>query len=384
MQNLDYEFIARPRIICGECSLEEIPGELAENDACKPLVIASRRAAEMGAGKILVRSFRDSGRIIGGIYDEIHDYAGITLAREAAWLYRQRGCDAFIALGDRFAADVARAANILVSEETDTLSPYYKGKTPARRLRPFILVPTCCTGPSSAGRTIAPDNRRLHSDFYFPDVVVTDRRMVGACSARCAAESAVLALDNALWAFLDHGQNPMRGAFAHAALKQIAGNLSGFLRRPGDGKRALPIANAGVLASIAAANARPGIVRVLAEELEKQTAIPAAVFIANLTPGALFLMQKKALSVPGDLLLAAAGMDHYAATPPEERGGKAVEAVLELFESAANAIPDAAIYRVPAYRLTEACKNAANREMAGFGVDEAMAVLEMAKQEMPW
>ena len=165
MQNLDYEFIARPRILCGECSLEEIPGELAENDACKPLVIASRRAAEMGAGKILVRSFRDSGRIIGGIYDEIHDYAGITLAREAAWLYRQRGCDAFIALGDRFAADVARAANILVSEEIDTLSPYYKGKTPTRRLRPFILVPTCCTGASAAGRTIAPDNRRLHSDF---------------------------------------------------------------------------------------------------------------------------------------------------------------------------------------------------------------------------
>ena len=384
MQNLDYEFIARPRIIYGECGLEEIPGELAENDACKPLVIASRSAVQRGAGKTLIRAFRDSGRIIGGIYDEIHDYAGISLAREAAWLYRQRGCDAFIAVGDRFAADVARAANILVSEETDSLLPYYKGKTPARRLRSFILVPTCCTGASAAGRTIVTDNRRLRSDFYFPDVVVTDRRMVGACSPRCAAESAVLAMDNALWAFPDNGQNPMRAAFAHAALKQIADNLSGFLQRPGDGKRALPIANAGVLASIASANARPGIVRVLAEELEKETGIPAAVFIANLTPGALFLMQKNGLSAPDDLLLAAAGMDQYAATPQEQRGRQAVETVLELFESAANAIPEAGISRIPAYRLTEACKNAANREMAGFSMDEAMAVLEMAKQEMPW
>ncbi len=384
MQTLEYEFIAHPRILYGDCSLEEIPAELAENDACKPLVIASREAVRRKLGKTLIRAFYDSGCIIGGIYDEVRDYAGISLALNAAQLFRKRGCDAFIALGDRAAADIARAANILVSHKTDTLLPFFNGETPSRRLMPFIFVPTCCTGASAAGRTLFIDNRRLHSDYYFPDVVVTDRRMSLPCSARCAAESAILAMDNALWSIIDDNQSPMKNAFAHAALKLIGDNLSGFLKRPRDGKRALPIANAGVLASIAAANARPGIVRVLGEELEKETSIPAAVFIANLTPAALFCIQKNESPLPGDLLLAAAGMDAYAAVPTEQLGRRGAEAIIEMFESAANEIPEAAISRIPAHLLAEACNNAASREMVNFGADDAMAVLEMARQEMPW
>ena len=54
--------------------------------------------------------------VLGGIYDEARDYAGITQAQEAAQLYKARGCDALIALGDSPVVDLTKAVNILVSE----------------------------------------------------------------------------------------------------------------------------------------------------------------------------------------------------------------------------------------------------------------------------
>ncbi|MFO7839002.1 MAG: iron-containing alcohol dehydrogenase [Desulfosalsimonadaceae bacterium] len=127
MKQLEYEFLSHPKIASGTCSLESIPAELACNDAGKPLVITSREASRRGLGKTLVRAFADSGCLLGGIYDEVLDYAGIGIVRQAAELFEQRNCDAIIALGGGAAVEVARAANILVSENTEDLFQYFAG-----------------------------------------------------------------------------------------------------------------------------------------------------------------------------------------------------------------------------------------------------------------
>lgn len=384
MQALDYEFIAYPKIISGECALESIPAEMAANDAFKPLVVASRRAVGRGFGKTLVRAFSDSGCIIGGIYDEVRDYAGIGLAREAAFLFRQRGCDAFIALGGALAANVARAANILATENADTLFPFFAGASLPGRLNPFILVPTGCATGTGAGKTLVIDNRRLVSDVFFPDVVVADKKMTPAPSRRCAAESAILSMDNAFSAFSGDACNPMRSAFAGAALDLLRTFMDGFLRRPAAGKQSLAMANAAVLSSIAAANASPGAVRILSEELEKITGISKAVFVANLTPGAIFRARKEYGPYPDDLLLAVSGMAVFSATPAEQRSKKGVEMFLDLFESAACAISDPSVSKIPAYQLARALENAGKREEEGFSVHEGRALLELARQETAW
>ena len=120
----NYEFLIYPKIVSGQCALENLPSELDGNNAQKPLVITSQAVVRNGLTKILVKAFYDSAVVIGAIYDPVLDYAGISQAQQAARLFIERGCDAIIALGGGPVVALAKAVNVLVSERQGTLQPY--------------------------------------------------------------------------------------------------------------------------------------------------------------------------------------------------------------------------------------------------------------------
>ncbi|HMA67333.1 MAG TPA: iron-containing alcohol dehydrogenase [Desulfosalsimonadaceae bacterium] len=381
MKQLAYEFLSHPKIASGTCSLESIPAELACNDAGKPLVVTSREASRRGLGGALVRAFADSDCLLGGIYDEVRDYAGISLIRQAADLFVQRGCDALIALGGGAVVEVARAVNILVSENTEDLFSYFAGQSLPGQLKPLVWIPACRVDGTEPGKTITVEHRRLSSEIFIPDVIVIDKRMTPAKSRRSASESAVLAIDNALAALLDDEPGPMKDAFVHASLSFISNSLGEFVRRPANRKHSHAVISAGVLAGIAAANADPGLVRVLSEELEKETEVSRAVFAGILLPAFLGSMQQGEDPVREELLLAAAGMDVYAKTPPEKRSEKGVETVCALLGEAKRALPASLeALSIPYYRLEKACESAASRLDARYSGQQFMTVLELAEK----
>ncbi|MCF8036627.1 MAG: iron-containing alcohol dehydrogenase [Desulfobacteraceae bacterium] len=381
MQKLHYEFYSQPKITSGACALESIPTELASNDAHKPLVITGREHTRRRLDKSLIRAFADSGCRLGGIFDEIRDYAGIGLARQAAVLFAERGCDAIVAVGGGPVADVARAANLLVSHDTQDLFRFFNGTPQEKRLKPFILIPACCTNGNESGKTITVDNRRLTSDFLYPDVIILDKRMTAACTRRCAAQSAIIAMDNAVTAFLDTEHSPMKDAFAHAGIGFAAASLKKAIKRPKNKKHSLAMANAGVMAGIAAANATPGLVRGLAEELEKITGISRAVFIRIFTPAALPWMTRKTGPPREDLLLAAGGMSVYANTPEQQRPQKGVEILLSLLDETREQIPETlASLKLPAYQLEKACVHAGSRKDFPFSAQDCLEIIEQTQK----
>src|SRR4030042_4467932 len=138
-----FEFLNHSKIISGKCSMENIPSELGSYDAQKPLVIARKNVVGRGLAKKFIKAFFDSGITLGGIFDEVTDYAGITLARNAAVLYRERGCVSVIALGNGPAVDLAKAVNVLVSEKIDNLSTHLEGAPISGPLKPLILGTAC-------------------------------------------------------------------------------------------------------------------------------------------------------------------------------------------------------------------------------------------------
>ncbi|MBS3732029.1 MAG: iron-containing alcohol dehydrogenase [Desulfobacterales bacterium] len=381
MQNLHYEFYSQPKITSGACALESIPTELASNDAHKPLVITGREHTRRGLDKTLIRAFADSGCPLGGIFDEIRDYAGISLARQAAVLFAERGCDAIVAVGGGPVADVARAANLLVSHDTQDLFQFFNGSPPGKRLKPFIHIPACCTNGSESGKTITVDNRRLTSNFLYPDAIILDKRMTAACTRRCAAQSALTTMDNAVTAFLDGEHSPMKDAFAHAGVGFAAASLKKAIKRPKNRKHSLAMANAGVMAGIAAANAAPGVVRGLAEELEKITGIARGVFIRIFTPAALAWMTQKTGPPGDDLLLAAGGMAVYAKTPEQQRPQKGVEMFLALLDETRGQIPETlSSLHIPAYRLEKACVHAGSRKDFPFSPQDCLEIIKQTQK----
>jgi alcohol dehydrogenase len=374
-----YEFLNHSKIISGKCSMENIPSELGSYDAQKPLVIARKNVVGRGLAKKFIKAFYDSGITLGGIFDDVTDYAGITLARNAAVLYRERGCDSIIALGNGPAVDLAKAVNVLVSEKTDNLSAYLEGAPVRGPLKPLILVTACRTNGREATNTMVVDNRRITSDFLYPDVIVIDPRMTPGCCPDCVAESAAIALTHAFTALTDKDLNPMTAAIAHPAMSYLSENLKKGVKKPKNKDASLALANASVMASSAYANARPGMTDLLAEELSAATGISAGTYMAIILPSVIAFMQKKKVKISDDLFLSLAGIDAYAAAPAADRAQKGLDEVMKLIGVLKKIMPSSLRdLKVQKYTLDGIAQAAAAKSGKRHTDADCRAVLEQA------
>jgi len=375
----NFEFFNQSKIISGKCALDNIPFELTGYDARKPLVIASRKVTERGLKKTFIKAFYDSVTVIGAFFDEVDDYAGITLAQRGATLFRSRGCDSIIALGGGAAVDVARAVNLLVTGKTDTLQPYLDGAPIPAHLKPMIYVPAGASRGTEAANIMTIDNRRIVSDALYPDVVILDPRMTRSCCAECAAQSAAIAIEQAAMSILDEKNNPMIDAYAYPAMRYLAENIKKGIKKPGNRDAALALANASVMAAVASANAGPGIARLLAEELETLTGVSTGTLIGILLPHALSRVANKKSSLRDELLLAAAGMEVYSATPQKERAIKGVEVTLAIYGNLKRALP-AGLQQlnIQKHLLARAADAAAKRSGKRYTEADCLAVLDHA------
>jgi alcohol dehydrogenase len=374
-----YEFFNQLKIVSGKRALENIPAELGSYDSYKPLVIANRCTTESGLHKKFIKAFAESGMTLGGIYDEVRDYAGTSLAMEAALIYRERGCDSIIALGEGPVADVAKALNVLVSENVGTLQPYLEGAPLTKHMKPLIYVYVSSSSGLEATDILTIDNRLIRSDRLFPDVIIIDPRLAPGCCSPCAAESAVIALDHALGAGAGSEPSPMLDAYIHSALRFLAENMKKGIRSPGDKEASMKLANASAMAAIAFANTKPGIVHLLAVELERLTGTSAGRFMRVLLPYRMAYMLSKKMKIRDELFLAIAGFDTYSATPEGDRTRKGIESVLELLTTTKKALPQTMKeLNVPRYQLKNAAEAASAASGTYFSAADCLSLLEHA------
>lgn len=327
-----FEFLNYPKIVSGQCALENIPAELAGYDAQKPLVIAGTQMVQRGLIKKFLKAFSDSTVVIGAVYDKISNYAGITQVQEAADLYNNRGCDAIIALGNGSVVDVAKAVNVLVSEKTHTLKAYHDGGDFRNILKPLVVVPSCCFNGWEATRTMIVDNRQITSERLFPQTVIIDARMLKQCHPTCILESGVITFLHAYTALISDDFNPMNTAVAHTAMRLLCDNWVQAVRGGADGEALQALANAAIIAQAAFSNVGPGLVHLLAEVLSKVSGISIGKLVLALLPSALDPVESKATSIKEALYLAMVGMEQYAAKSSQGRPDKAVAAIRQLID----------------------------------------------------
>jgi len=374
----DYEFLNYPKIISGKCALENIPAELAGYDAQKPLVIARKSLSKNRALiKNFIRAFADSMVIFGAIYDEAEDYAGISLARDAAFLFKERGCDSLIALGSGAAVDLAKAVNVLVSEKADNLSAYYDGKEIKGILKPLIFVPAGRTNGRESANSLVSDNREIKSDFLYPNVVVIDPRITSTYCSDDVAESAAIAFTQAFHSFVGNNGNPMITALAHPALSYLARYLEQGLKKPKNKEASVALVNAFVMSSIAYANAKSGMVNLLADELARVTGISTGIFMGILLPTAIDFLAKEKIKISDELLLAVAGLDRYAAYAAHERGQKGLEASKKLAGNFYRMLPvSLKELKVQKYIFPEIARAASQKSEGAFSAVDCAEILE--------
>jgi len=378
----NYEFACPVKTNSGNRALEHLPVELDALNARKPLVITGKDAAGKGLVDVLTDAFRDSGITIG-VFDGVPDVPDLRLIRELYGIYRDRGCDAIIAVGGGPATDTAKTLNIAVSGEPEDLETCAGDNMIKNPLRPLVYVPTLSGRGYETSRYAFFGDRVYASLFLMPDLVVIDPRMTVPEDAKTTAATALVALTQAAEVYASPGKNPLTDSYAYTAISFIMENLVTVINNPQDKKGRLALANAHCMAGCAFSNTVPGIAHALGKASGDVCGVSHGLCMGILLPYVLeryiFLSDYHI----ADLLLPLTGFDLYAGTAEEKRAQKVIDTIYdlqkELFKFSGGAIPrtlkDANISK---NILKDIAVKAAGGASTGLDSDNCRTVLEQA------
>ncbi len=334
-----YEFHNPVKIISGHKALENLPFELEQLAAARPMIITDKGVVRAGLIDIVKGAFADSGVTIGAVFDETPPDSSVETVNEISKIYRAAGCDSLIAVGGGSAIDTAKGVNIVITEKSDDLSRFMGAEMLKKPMKPLIVVPTT-SGTGSEVTLVAVINdtkksmKMLFTSYHLlPKVAVLDTRMMSTMPPRITAATGMDALSHAMEAYICLQNNPISDAHALAAISLIRDNLVKAVKNGKDVDARLAMANAACMAGAAFSNSMVGMVHSLGHAVGSLAHVPHGVAMSIFLPHGLRYNLPKAAEWIGGLLLPLGGPEIYATTPQAERAHKTIELVEDLRET---------------------------------------------------
>lgn len=328
-----YEFLNSVKIISGKNALENIPFELKNLGAKKPIILTNDFLVKIGLVNHVLKAFQETEITLGALYEDIPPDSSIDIVNEIAKIYREEKCDSIIAIGGGSVIDTAKGLNIVITEETDDLLNLMGAEILTKKQQPFIVVPTTAGTGSEATlvAVIANPDKNVKMEFVsyhlLPDVAVLDPRMTTSLPARMTASTGMDALTHAIEAYTSMQKNPLSDAYSFAAINLIREYLPRVIENGKDEEARLAMANASTMAGVSFSNSMVGVIHAIGHALGGVSHVPHGDAMAILLPYGMIYNMEKVANLYGELLLPLAGSEVYATTPKEERAGKSVEVV---------------------------------------------------------
>ncbi len=331
-----FKFFNQAKIISGNKGLNNIPVELDDYNATKPLVITDKKSVEKKFDKIFIKALSDSNLIIGALYDSVSNEAKIAEVRKLVDLYIGRGCDSIIAIGSESSMNTAKAVNLMLCEKKDFLEITKVN----HNLKPLIGILTIDSRDTFTTDIVTVDARTLQSNNLFPNVVIIDPRMVKGGSEESVVERSLLALTQSIEAGIYGVNNPMNDSYIYSASQYIYENIKTLSKDRQETEAAVAIANAVYMAGVAFSNAPTGIAYATAKEIHKLTGESIGKVAAIILPHALrWINGKKDNGIKDKILQSLIGIEGYAKTPSDKRAIRVIDEIENLIVSFPKLLP---------------------------------------------
>ena len=270
---------------------------------------------------------------IGSVEAEVPPDSDLTVVNRLAGVYREKGCDAIIAVGGGSVLDTAKGVNIVVSENATDLMAFTGAGALKRPLKPLIAIPTTSgTGSEVTLAAVITDHESARkmlftSYFLLPDVAILDSRMTLSLPPAITSATAMDALSHAVEAYTCLAKNPMSDAVARAAVELLRDNLFQVMLKPEDQEGRLSLAVAANLAGMAFSNSMVGMVHALGHSVGALCRVPHGMCMAILLPYGLEYNLHKNAQFTSELLLPLGGEQLFAGTPQHRRAEKVISLI---------------------------------------------------------
>lgn len=332
-----YEFQHAAKILSGRFALENIPVELKNLGAEKPLLLSDAVLEKIGTLQIVADALAAGNVEIAGKYTDIPADSSVEIVNAIAKQYRALGCDSIVAVGGGSVIDTAKGVRMLLSTGQKDMIALMGCENIQRGMSvPFVAVPTT-SGTGSESTLVAViknEARKLKMEFisYYlqPDVAVLDVRMTETLPPKMTASTGMDALCHAIEASSCLQKNPISDAYAAAAIAMIRDNLKKAVQDGKNKEARLALSNASMMAGAAFSNSMVGIIHAIGHALGGVCHVPHGDAMTILLPYGMEYNKEKAEDIYGELLLHLAGAEVYASAAKEERSQKAIDAVRKM------------------------------------------------------
>jgi len=224
-----FSFTGARKIVFGNGSFQQLPEQIRELQAKRPLIVLDKQLAATGMKDQVSELLKKSG-MDGQIFDKVDPEPKISLADDGAKLALKAKCDLVVGIGGGSAMDVAKAIAVLAANKGKAVDYLGLNKVPGPGL-PKIMVPTTSGTGSEVTFTsvfVRPDLKKkegMNSPFLFPDLALLDPLLTVSLPPGPTASTGIDALCHAIESYTSINASPMSELLSLEAIALIAENL---------------------------------------------------------------------------------------------------------------------------------------------------------------
>ncbi|MGD9495129.1 MAG: iron-containing alcohol dehydrogenase family protein [Armatimonadota bacterium] len=255
----------------------------------RALIVTGRRALRESGALGELREILAGADVASVAFSEVEAEPSLTTVERGRSVCRAEGCDLVVAAGGGSALDVGKAVAALVPLP-DPVAYYFAGAQIPGQGLPCIALPTTSgTGaevtPNAVLTDTATDTKAsIRGRALLPEIALVDPELTLSCPPDQTAWSGLDALTQAIESLVSTGANPISSLLAEEAIRRIAGSLR---RAVADGSQLHAreeMALGSLLAGLALASARLGLVHGLAHPLGARYHLPHGLVCGALLP----------------------------------------------------------------------------------------------------
>ncbi|MEN6508457.1 MAG: iron-containing alcohol dehydrogenase [Smithella sp.] len=307
----------------GNKALENLPIELSDLNAGKPLIVTNIGKVGRTAIRTLTGAFGDSGMTLG-VFDGLTDKVNPTLIEQLRTTFIEEKYDSMIALGGGTIVDSAKVLNLAVSMKTVDVQSLSAQTSIRKSLLPLVVVPTADVTGLETSQLADLNGTILSSEYLAPGLVVIDPRLTRGKDGKTICSTGLAALGLALDAHISAEKNPFRKAYSVAAIHFIKENLPVAVRNPDDKKATLAVINAAAMSGCAFSGTEASPLHKLGQIFQDVYNIHPGIIMGMCLPHILGDYLHQGRNDLSSLLHPLTGDDDFTQTPEAQRAGAAV------------------------------------------------------------
>ncbi len=236
-------------------------------------LIVSGRSAMQRSGTLaeLVDTLAGSG-VTAGIFAEVEAEPSLATVDRGRETFHRAQCDLVIAIGGGSALDVGKAIAAL-APRPEPVNHFFAGVEISGQGRPCIALPTTSgtgaevTPNSVLTNTATAEKASIRGHCLLPEVAIVDPELTFTCPREQTAFSGLDALTQAIESYVSTGANPVSDLLCEESIRRLAGSLRQAVDDGADRRAREDMALGSLLAGLALAGARLGLVHGLAHPL---------------------------------------------------------------------------------------------------------------------